>query len=106
MNLALRIVQTGKPHAAVDFSRNKRFGIEVPHRLVHGTCVFEVDIREEKTREDSWAASYWEIGNAAIDIFCICVNKPPHLGGLTKVGRDQVLDLKVYGRRPSLKDTA
>ena len=59
--------------------------------------MFEIDIDPEQDREKSWAASYWEIGMAAIDILPPCVVAPPHLGGLTKVGRDLILDLLVYG---------
>ena len=89
---------TGKPHAQIDFSRDDQVGVEVPYRLVHRTCVFEVDIDPEQTREEYWAASMWEIANAAIEILPPCVVQPPHLGGLTKVGRDNVLDFKLYGQ--------
>ena len=59
--------------------------------------MFEIDIDPEHDREKSWAASYYEIGMAAIEILPPCVVNEPHLGGLTKVGRDHVLDMRVYG---------
>ena len=62
--------------------------------------MFEVDIDPEQTREKSWAASFYEIGLAATEILPPCVVQPPHLGGITKVGRDQVLDVRVYGLSP------
>ena len=59
--------------------------------------MFEIDIDPEQTREKSWAASYWEIANTAVDIIVPCISPEPHLGGITKVGRDHVLDLNVFG---------
>ena len=97
MNLARRLVATGKPHAQVDFSRDKELGLKTPWRVYGGFCVFEVYIDPENVREKSWAASFYEIGLAAIEIMTHCVVPEPHLGGITKVGRDHVLDLKVYG---------
>ena len=97
MLLARRIVQGGKPESQIDFSRDEEVGLKVPYRLYGGTCVFEINIDPQEAREKSWAASYYEISLAAIEIFPPCVVRPPHLGGLTKVGRDQVLDLYVYG---------
>ena len=97
MNLARRLVSTGKPHAQVDFSRDAQVGLQTPWRVYEGFCTFEIYIDPEESREKSWAASFYEIGMAAIDIMAPCVAPKPHLGGTTKVGRDQVLDLKVYG---------
>ena len=97
MLLARRLVSSGKPYAQMDFSRDPEMGFKTPYRLYGGTCVFEVDIDPEQTREKSWAASYHEIGIAAIEILAPCVVQPPHLGGVTKVGRDLVLDFRLYG---------
>lgn len=104
MQLAQRLVSSGKPKAQIDFSRDPGAGIPTPYRLYGGSCVFEIDIDPEQTREKSWAASFWEISTAAMDIFTQCVAERPHLiglGGITKVGRDQVLDISVYGQRAS-----
>lgn len=98
MNLATRIVSGGKPYAQIDFSRDPGLGFETPYRLYGGTCVFEIDINPAHDTERSWAASFYEIGMTAIEILPPCVVDPPHLGGLTKVGRDRVLDMVVYGR--------
>ena len=98
MNLALRLVRTGKPHAQMDFSRDDQLGIQTPWRVHENFCTFEIYIDPEESRERFWAASMYEIGMAAIEIMDPCVVPEPHLGGITKVGRDQVLDLKVYGR--------
>ena len=97
MNLARSLVSGGKPYAQIDFSRDPELGFKTPYRLYGGSCVFEIDIDPEDDREKSWAASFWEIGMAAIEILPPCVVQRPHLGGLTKVGRDHVLDMLVYG---------
>lgn len=100
MKLARGLVSGGKPYAQIDFSRDPEVGMPTPYRLYGDSCVFEIDIDPEETRERYWAASFWEISEAAIDIFSHCVADPPHLtglGGTTKVGRDKVLDMSVYG---------
>ena len=97
MNLARRLVSVGKPYAQIDFSRDPEFGFGTPYRLYGGSCIFEIDIDPEHYREKSWAASFYEIGMAATEILPPCVVDRPHLGGLTKVGRDHVLDMRVYG---------
>ena len=105
MHLARNIVMSGKPYAQVDFSQNPKYGVKTPHRVISGSCVFEVDIdpkdlKPEQRDEKSWAASFYEISEAAIGIFGPCVIREPHMGGFTKVGRDQVLDLHVKGWTP------
>ena len=100
LNLARSLVSGGKPYAQIDFSRDPEVGFETPYRIHSGSCVFEIDIDPQYYREKSWAASFYEIGIAAIDILPPCVVQPPHLGGLTKVGRDHVLDMLVYGAPP------
>ena len=100
MKLARGLVSSGKPFAQIDFSQDPEAGLPTPYRLHGDSCVFEIDIDPEETREKFWAASYWEISEAAIDIFSHCVADPPHLtglGGMRKVGRDNVLDISVYG---------
>lgn len=100
MKLAQGLISSGKPHAQIDFSGDPGAGLPTPYRLHGDSCTFEIDLDPEETREKSWAASFWEISEAAATILNHCVADKPFftgLGGTTKVGRDKVLDLDVYG---------
>lgn len=94
LQLALRLISGEKPERPLTFSRNGH-GIPVPASFPGGTCIFQVNL----DRDGDFTASSREIAEKGNDIAVPCVHGPDHLGGKSKVGEDEVLELAVVGRR-------
>ena len=81
----------------VVFGRTVKVGHQVPDFFVQkgffGSCVISLDMEDGVEDTLTWR----EIIVGASNLRDYCVALLPHLGGETKVGRRQLLDVRVYG---------
>lgn len=81
----------------IKFSHDPSKGVKVPKIFSEKTCVFEIDLPARY--EAYYEASFKDIAFGANEIAAPCIYEEPHLGGLTKIGDDGVLNLFVYGQK-------
>ena len=69
----------------------------VPHSWSYGDCVVLIDVVAADVEETSTFAAVFK---RAFDLAVECVIKPPHLGGRSKVGTAQMLDIVIIESSP------
>ena len=79
-----------KALAPITFSQNPNAGFMVPHSWSHGNCVIIIDVVEPNAEETATFAAVFKRG---FDLAIECVINPPHLGGRSKLGTSQMLDI-------------
>ena len=83
-----------KALAPIVFGRSPDAGFQVPHTWDYGSCEVVIDVREEGLWEtETFAAILKRAFNLAIE----CVIKAPHLGGRSFLGREEGLQVSMYG---------
>ena len=89
-----------KALAPIIFSHNPDAGFQVPHTWNYGGCVIMIDTVEDDAEETTTFAAVFK---RAFDLAVECVIKPPHLGGRSKLGATQMLEIAIIesGRRKS-----
>ncbi|KAL8936482.1 MAG: hypothetical protein Q9211_004165 [Gyalolechia sp. 1 TL-2023] len=87
------LVEYDKAHAPTLFSRKPGVGYRLPVHWIHRSCVLHVSIPEDG--EDR--VSFFEIAQEAGVINAACVARPPHLGGTTRVGPKQIMNVSILG---------
>ena len=87
-----RIHLSEKASAPITFSHDPDAGFRVPYSWSYGDCVVRIDIVEADAEETT---TFAEVFMAGIEIAIDCVIKPPHLGGKSKLGRTQMLEMAI-----------
>ena len=86
-------------NAPITFGRTVKTGHTLPdqylQRGLYNTCVIELDMQGDGTQD---VLTWREIIIGASDLRDMCVAPPPHLGGVEKVGRRRLLEVRMYGR--------
>lgn len=81
----------------VVFGRTVKVGHHLPDSFVQkgmfSSCVIDLDMEDGEEDTLTWR----EVIVHASNLRDYCVAIPPHLGGEDRVGRRQLLDVKVYG---------
>ena len=85
---------TDKSKAPIMFSHDPSKGYKIPKTWVHGDCAIEIDLKEGV---DGEVATFDNVGNIALGLAVVCVEKtPPHLGGLAQIGSEGALKVVVF----------
>ena len=93
IRMAKRIHRADLP---IKWSHDSSKGSKVPRKFFWKTCVLEIDL--PPGQGGAWEASFGDIALAANEIDIPCVHDDPHLGGLSKIGEESMLDIFLYGR--------
>lgn len=95
--IGLRMVRrTARADLPIKWSHDSRKGSKVPRKFFWKTCVLEIDL--PPGQGGAWEASFADIALTATEIDAPCVHDGLHLGGLTKIGDESMLDIFLYGR--------
>ena len=81
-----------KSLAPITFSQNPGAGFRVPYSWSHGNCWVCIDVVEPDAEETTTFAAVFK---RAFDLAVDCVIKPPHLGGRSRLGMTQMLDIVI-----------
>lgn len=95
---AINRISTGRHlDTPVVFGRTVKVGQLLPTEFVHrgflGTCVIKLDMKNGEQDTMTWNDVVVSAGNLRDE----CVAPPPHLGGESKAGPRQLLNIKMYG---------
>ena len=66
----------------------------MPDSWIWGNCVVTIDVSGADVRE---TATFAAIFKRAFDLMVDCVIREPHLGGVSKLGVDDGLEVFIYG---------
>ena len=77
------------------FSRNPEHGYQVPHSLVWGECVFEIDVITSRSEE---VITVKDVAKEAGLLAKECVLNGEHTGGVAFVGPSTQLEIILHGR--------
>ncbi len=80
----------------IKWSHDSSKGSKVPRKFFWKTCVLEIDL--PPGQGGAWEASFADIALTANEIDAPCVHDGLHLGGLSKIGDESMLDIYLYGR--------
>lgn len=81
-----------KALAPITFSQNPDAGFRVPHTWKHENCVIIIDVVEPDAEETTTFAAVFK---RAHDLSVECVIRPPHLGGRSRLGTTQKLEVLI-----------
>ena len=95
---AINRISTGRAlDTPVVFGHSVKVGQSLPTEFVHkgyyGSCVIKIDMEDGEQDTMTWNDIVFSAGKLRDE----CVAAPPHLGGESKAGPRQLLDIKMYG---------
>ena len=86
-------------NAPITFGRTVKTGHTLPDQYVqrgqYSTCVIELDMQGDGAQD---VLTWREIIIGASELRDECVAPPPFLGGVERVGRRRLLEVRMYGR--------
>ncbi len=101
---AIQSIPVGeKGFAPITFAHSADAGFEVPESWQSGNCVVAIDVVGPNFRETSTFAAIVE---RAFDLAVECVITAPHFGGRSFLGKDEGLEVWLYGEDDGMRAKA